>query len=210
MSPPDYPVFRVLNRDQLKPNTWNPNRQDSFIYEKELASIREFGFVAPIIVKPDEKSGFFLIVDGEHRWKAAKELGIFTVPCYDIGPVDDDIAKQLTIVLNETKGRTQPDLLRTLLTDLSARHTPAELLRVLPYTPQQFTATLEGFSWDAAQAAAKPKPQEEERWTLLSWRVPVATAEVIRDAIEAVQREGKCPDWEALESICADYLAGTR
>jgi len=56
---------------------------DQAMYAKAIASIREFGFVDPITVRTVD--GRYQIIDGEHRWRAAKDEGITTVPIVDLG-----------------------------------------------------------------------------------------------------------------------------
>jgi len=52
----------------------NPRKNDHAV-DKVAAAIREFGFRVPILAKSDKT-----VVDGHLRLKAAKKLGIETVP----------------------------------------------------------------------------------------------------------------------------------
>jgi len=193
-----------VSDDLLRPNPWNPNRQDDFIFERELASIQRFGFVDPILVR--KLDDWFEIIDGEHRLRACRQLGITEIPIIDLGDVDDDDAKQLTIVLNETRGRAQPDLLRSLISDLAKRHPVEELLAVLPYTPEQFEAFRRPFDWKDVEER-KPMAVETD-WVLRSYRLPRAAAEVLDEAIRRVQQDiESVPDWRAIELIAADFIS---
>jgi hypothetical protein len=192
-----------VSDDLLRPNPWNPNRQDDFIFERELASIQRFGFVDPILVR--KLDDWFEIIDGEHRLRACRQLGITEIPIIDLGDVDDDDAKQLTIVLNETRGRAQPDLLRSLISDLAKRHPVEELLAVLPYTPEQFEAFRRPFDWKDVEER-KPMAVETD-WVLRSYRLPKAAAEVLDEAIRRVQQDESVPDWRAIELIAADFIS---
>lgn len=188
----------------IHPNAWNPNRQDDFMYAKELASIRAFGFVSPLIVRAID--GLYEIIDGEHRWKAAKELGMKEVPVWSLGAVDDETAKQLTIILNETKGRAQPDLLKPLLEDLLESRTADELLAVLPYTPEQFAGLTDSFDWSDIEFE---RPAREEKWVLKTFRMPKDAADVLDAALSKVgETENELTDWQRLELIAADFLGG--
>ena len=60
---------------QLKPYKNNPRKNDKAV-EYVANSIRQFGFKVPIVI--DEN---YEIVCGHTRWKAAKTLGLETVPC---------------------------------------------------------------------------------------------------------------------------------
>lgn len=191
-------------------NSWNPNQQDDFIYARELESIRQFGFVNPIICR-SFANGTFEIIDGEHRWKAAGDLGIDPVAVIDLGFVEDDDAKQLTIVLNETRGVAQPGPLRALLADLASRKPVDDLVRVLPYDSKALASLLRVNPdvWDAVETAARTSKanRDTERWVLRSFRLPADAADVLDDAIRRAQEDDGCSDWQALERIAADFLA---
>ena len=70
------------------------NRQVS----KVKASIRQNGFVVPVLVGKDDK-----LVDGHIRVEAAHELGIKSVPCIRVAHLDERALRALTIVLNKTQ-----------------------------------------------------------------------------------------------------------
>jgi hypothetical protein len=174
---------------------------DSFMYEKEKSSITTFGFVVPIIANT---SG--VIIDGEHRWKVAKDLGYTEVPAIYLD-IDDTTAKQLTIVLNETHGEADPDRLADLVRDLAGRMDKTRLADVLPFSHERMATLLGDFHWDAFDEPRK-KEEKKEEWVLRSFRMPADAAQVLDDAIRRIQASERCPDWSALEMICAEYLGG--
>jgi ParB family chromosome partitioning protein len=71
-------VLRVpLNR--IRPSALQPRKQFSEESLRELAdSIREQGIVQPLIVR--ERDGFFELIAGERRWRAAQLLNLPEVP----------------------------------------------------------------------------------------------------------------------------------
>ncbi|MDI6822345.1 MAG: ParB/RepB/Spo0J family partition protein [Actinomycetota bacterium] len=65
--------------ENISPNPNQPRKQfDPQAFEELVASIKEFGLVQPVVVRP--KSDGFELVAGERRWKAAKEAGLTTIP----------------------------------------------------------------------------------------------------------------------------------
>src|SRR4051812_11413932 len=86
-----------VGRDALIPNPWNPNKMNAFMYSKALESIQLYGFLDPLLVRPFG-NGVYQIIDGEHRWRAACDLGQSSFPCV-VRECDDATAKKLTIVL---------------------------------------------------------------------------------------------------------------
>ena len=81
--------------------TANPDQPRKVISEQRLAeltsSIRVHGILQPIIVVPGGNNKF-MIVAGERRWRAAKSVGLKTIPCV-VQTLDN--LKQLQISLIE-------------------------------------------------------------------------------------------------------------
>lgn len=70
--------------DQIRPYENNPRKNEAAV-KYVAASIREFGFKVPIVIDAGGE-----IVAGHTRYKAARELGLETVPCV----VADDLTPQ--------------------------------------------------------------------------------------------------------------------
>lgn len=207
------PQLRWVDVDLIKPNSWNPNSMDAFMFGKAVESLRTFGFVDPITCRSMNPG--FEIIDGEHRWRAAQQEGIEVVPIFDLGDVSEEVAIQLTIVLNETRGQTDPRKLGALLKDLSSKMSKEKLLAALPYTKEAFERItgeqrMEFTSLGqppAVRASQIPKPT---RWVERTYRMPTDSAEVLDQAIAQIKEsENKqIPDWQALELMAADFLGG--
>ena len=60
--------LRWVDRDQVKPNDYNPNRVSQQNLELLKQSILANGWTLPIVVRPD-----MTIIDGFHRWTVAGE-----------------------------------------------------------------------------------------------------------------------------------------
>ncbi len=71
--------FMDIELDKLKPNPLQPRMKWSPESLEGLArSIQETGLLQPIVAVPD-KDGYIIIV-GERRWRAAKKIGLQTIP----------------------------------------------------------------------------------------------------------------------------------
>ncbi|MCK4930853.1 MAG: ParB/RepB/Spo0J family partition protein [Candidatus Aminicenantes bacterium] len=71
--------FLDIAIDRLKPNPLQPRRRwDPESLEELAQSIREMGILHPIVVVPEEDS--YTIIVGERRWRAAKKIGLQTIP----------------------------------------------------------------------------------------------------------------------------------
>ena len=64
---------------QVEPDRAQPRQKfDDESLEELTASIRQYGVLQPLIVQ--EKDGFYQIIAGERRWRAAKNAGVEKVP----------------------------------------------------------------------------------------------------------------------------------
>lgn len=97
----------------ITPNEYNPNRQNSHDFDLLLKSMREDGFTQPIVVQRNTNQ----IVDGEHRWRAARELGLENIPVVyvDMTPEQMRIA---TLRHNRARGSEDIELAASVLKDL--------------------------------------------------------------------------------------------
>jgi len=198
----------VISLSYMKPNSWNPNVMDQEMYRKELASIKRFGYVNPILAR--DLVSHYEIIDGEHRWKALKQLGYEEAEVTVIEGLTDEEAKQLTIVLNETRGSPDQGKLGILLRDLLENVPKADLLDVLPIDPVRFDrlAGLEAFDWgNLGQEEDLGSPNA--RWVERTYRLPKDAALVIDEAIEKAKDGEELQDWQGLEMVAADFLATT-
>lgn len=113
-------VTAALN--SVKPNGWNPN----VVTPEKMASI-EYGFKtdgwlasqALLVWRKDDKGKVQnVIVDGEHRWKAARNVGLVEGPMVFLDGIAEAEAKALTIKLNQKRGVWDTDALGVLLREI--------------------------------------------------------------------------------------------
>lgn len=92
--PGDY----MVKISEVEPNREQPRKQfdeDSLL---ELAeSIRQFGVLQPLLVK--KKDGYYEIIAGERRWRAAKLAGVREVPVI-IKEFSDQEAVEISLIEN--------------------------------------------------------------------------------------------------------------
>lgn len=103
----------------LRPNPWNTNSVGAQNFEKLKGSIEKLGFFKPILAR-ELDGGFFEILGGEHRWRAAMEQGISTVPVISVGKFNDLVAKQMSLVDNERYGEDDQVALQRLIEEIRA------------------------------------------------------------------------------------------
>lgn len=97
-----------MDLNQLHPNKWNPNELPQEDFEALKEDIKQRGLQYPIIVRRDKDK--LQIVDGEHRWRACKELGWQTIPdkFVQIEDYNEARAKMVNYRNNKTRGTMNP------------------------------------------------------------------------------------------------------
>lgn len=81
----------------LKPYAKNTKKHDKTQIANVAESIKQYGFVQPIVVDKDNN-----IVIGHCRYEAAKKLKLETVPCVCVDELTDEQVKALRIVDNKS------------------------------------------------------------------------------------------------------------
>ncbi|WP_235428265.1 MULTISPECIES: ParB/RepB/Spo0J family partition protein [Xenorhabdus] len=113
--------FLEVETGKLVPNGWNTNSVPLMNMDKLRESLTRLGLFKPIIVR--EVRDKYEILGGEHRWRAAVELGMPTVMIANLGEISDSTAKQISVIDNERYGEDDADsftrLLEEIQTDLS-------------------------------------------------------------------------------------------
>jgi len=145
------------------PNKWNFNVQTETRFKSLKATLSRFGKIYPIIVRKIAKDKYE-IVDGEHRWKALRQLGVKMVPVKNLGVVSDILAKELMTILNQTRGSANLEKLGISLSRIvsTMEEEGENPLDLLPYEDDQFERLLASTK-DFSEEALEP-PTLDEEW----------------------------------------------
>ena len=125
---------------KIHPNNCNPNVVPSGVMAKLGAEIGQKGLAVPITVR--SRGDAYEIVDGEHRWRICRDLGMQEIPCI-VQDFDDNEAKIKMLQLNYMHGQAVPIKLATLIHDLNKEISLEDLAKRLPYEEPQLLDTLE-------------------------------------------------------------------
>jgi ParB/RepB/Spo0J family partition protein len=124
-----------INPKEIKENKYNPNEMTDSIMEHLVKEIKRIGFLQPILINKNK-----VIIDGEHRWKAAKEVGLKEIPCIQVD-MDEKDAKLTTVNMNQIKGEINPvkfaELLKSLDTDFNSKEL-SDLLNISEMEIEQY------------------------------------------------------------------------
>lgn len=147
----------------LRPDPANPRRISDEELESLTRSIREFGFVDPIIVRREDK----VVIGGHQRLLAARKLGLKQVPVVLVD-LSQDQARLLNLALNRISGNWDQELLARMLAELNevsdvdltlTGFSEDELKKHLKsLESREIRERLESFDLDAAMEAAQAAP----------------------------------------------------
>ena len=84
-----------ISLTDIHPYARNPRKNDKAV-KNVAASIREFGFLVPLVIDRNHE-----IVAGHTRYKAAKSLGMKTVPCVIADELTEDQIKAFRLADNK-------------------------------------------------------------------------------------------------------------
>ncbi len=111
-------IFLEVETGKLIPNGWNTNSVPVLNMDKLKESVTQLGMFKPVVVR--EKGEMYEILGGEHRWRAAVELGLPTIAIANLGVIDDIKAKQISVIDNERYGEDDADQFMTLLEEIQS------------------------------------------------------------------------------------------
>lgn len=151
--------LRYIATDLICPNAWNPQGQDEITFQRLVDEIREVGFLDPLEVVPLD-DGTYRIIGGEHRWQAAKVIGLEKLPCsvlVDAKWQDEDLQKFVTVRLNVLKGKLDPDKFAKLYGEMADKYGSDALQQLMGYTDTKAFQKLVG---DVKRGLKKSLPKE--------------------------------------------------
>jgi DNA modification methylase len=174
--------------DQLRPDPANPRRISGEELDSLERSIREFGFVQPVLARREDGT----VIGGHQRLLAARRLGLTTVPVTYLD-LSIEQARLLNLALNKISGTWDEQLLARLLADLQSspevdlslsgfgEDEVRDLLRSLE--TREKAERPESFDLDAAleEASRAPRTKPGELWALGEHRLLVGDATTPED-----------------------------
>ena len=92
------PIGRLIALDLIDPNPRQPRVEIGDLSEL-TASIQDKGVLEPLLVKPSEVGGRWMIIAGERRWRAARAAGLREVPCIEMD-VDERAVAEIALIEN--------------------------------------------------------------------------------------------------------------
>jgi ParB family transcriptional regulator, chromosome partitioning protein len=84
--------------DKLAPNPTQPRVEIGDLTDL-ISSVKEKGVLEPLLVRPSDVGGRFMIISGERRYRASLEAGLTELPCIEMD-VDDRAVAEISLIEN--------------------------------------------------------------------------------------------------------------
>lgn len=124
--------YKFIPIDLLIEANWNYKDNDQFLQEQLKNNIKRSGQIATCNVR-QLNTGFYEVVDGNHRLRAFQELGMKYVACYDHGKISQAEAIRIALEKNETRFKSDEAKMNNLLKELSEQFDFDELKTTMPF-----------------------------------------------------------------------------
>jgi ParB/RepB/Spo0J family partition protein len=157
-------VVKVYDIDVNRISLWleNPNVQDDKTFDILVDKIRTDGFDEPVhVAKDKDKPGWYIMVSGEHRLKAAKLLRFKTIPAV-IHEDWDEVKRDIEgMARNNLRGTTDPVKFVALYDKLKRKGIDDALIKAqMGFTKQQAFAKLYNTVEKSVTPSQRKKLQE--------------------------------------------------
>ncbi len=132
-----------MSIDRIKPNPNQPRKHIKEETLKELAeSIKQKGIIQPIIVR--EKEGYYEIIAGERRWRAAQIAGLQEIPVVIRNDISELESLELALIENIQREDLNPIDLAIAYNELIEKYnlTQEELAKILGKSRSAIANTL--------------------------------------------------------------------
>lgn len=149
----DESKFKLIPIDQLVKAAWNYKENNEQLTGKLIANIKRNGQVENLLVRKLD-TGFFEVVNGNHRFEALQKLGAKMVMAYDLGSISDGQAYRIAIETNETKFVTDQIRLADLIKDISTEFDKDDLASTMPFNEAEIDNLIKmtDFDWNEFDA----------------------------------------------------------
>lgn len=131
--------FCEISIDKLVKADWNYKENNKELAEKLANNIKRNGQIENIIVR-ELDTGFYEVVNGNHRLDVLKKLGFETVYSFNLGVISEAQAKRIAVETNETKFSSNTESLSALVKELSIEFDDIDL--TMPFSEEEMNEML--------------------------------------------------------------------
>ncbi len=124
--------------EQLVPADWNYKKEDDEKAQKLRENLKRIGQIENIIVRK-LKTGFYEVVNGNHRLGVFKGAGIEEPVCFNLGKISDAQARRIALETNELRFQTDTLKMAEVIKDAmgEGEWLISELAATMPFSEKE-------------------------------------------------------------------------
>ena len=182
-------IERIPIGDLIEPDK-NPNQMGAEEFRLLIEAIKRVGFLQPVLARPE--GGKLRIVDGVHRYRAAKEAGMTVVPAV-VGAFDDDEAAALQIGMNRLRGELDLAKVAESMGELADLGWTRADLTLTGFSTEDVDELLRSLETEDPEdiltgASSEPDTSPEEKTFILE--IPMSDVKALRSARRKLKKLG--------------------
>ena len=210
--------FTEINIGRLVKADWNYKEDDAYLLEKLVENIKRNGQIENLIVR-ELPSGFYEIVNGNHRFDALRILNKEDVVVYNLGLISTQHAQRIAIETNETRLESDYIKMAGIMKEIATHYEPEDLRVTMPFTENHFENLMNATSFDWEK---KPKVKSGEQedsdadpddFREVKLKLPVVIADMFEQQIDRIRDvceiRSKVSAIEAMSVCFAEMDPGT-
>lgn len=154
--------FCEIPIDKLVKAHWNYKENNQELAEKLANNIKRNGQIENIIVRELE-TGFYEVVNGNHRLDVLKELGFESVHSFNLGKISDASAQRIAIETNETKFASNISKLENILLEISNEFDFSDISLTMPFSEEYLSGIIDKEDIDIDSFFSEEKTDAEQK-----------------------------------------------
>ncbi len=157
----NYKNYKIFPMDLLVKADWNYKEEDVIMSNKLRENLKRNGQIETIHLRKLE-TGYYEVVNGNHRYDEMVILGRKTIIAYDNGVISKEEAIRRCLETNETKFESNQIKLAGLIKELSQQFDLTDLVQSMPFSEEEINnyAAMTDFNWEQYGGS---RPNEEEK-----------------------------------------------
>lgn len=175
-----------LQVQSLVKANWNYKTDSEEVKEKLRENIKRNGLIENLIVR-ELDTGFFEVVNGNHRFDVIKELGSESVMCFNLGVVSQAQAMRIAIETNETKFAPDNLKLAESLKEIGLEFSLDDLEKTMPFSKEELENFDKLLNFDFDSMKNEPEntgSNQDDDWKTITLRLPEGVADQFLNQID--------------------------
>lgn len=210
--------FTEIELSRLVKADWNYKEDDAYLLEKLVENIKRNGQIENLIIR-ELNSGFYEIVNGNHRFDALRIIAADKAVVYNLGMISLQQAQRIAIETNETRFESDYIKMAGILKEVATHYEPDDLRITMPFTENHFDNLMNAssFDWDREPKVktgdGDSDDSDPDDFREVKLKLPIVIADMFEQQIERIREvceiRSKVSAIEAVSVCFAEMDPGT-